>query len=101
MPEMYIEDRDAFGAPVDEEWRNRKELATGVSTPVIESLLDAARGAGARSGKICGAGGGCLLRVSEPEAVPAVRSALAGAGARVLDFRIESHGLTVEHRVTA
>jgi D-glycero-alpha-D-manno-heptose-7-phosphate kinase len=92
----------AFGQLVDEEWNNRKQLAPGVTTPTIEALLSEARAAGARSGKICGAGGGgCLLCVAEPDVVPAVRRALAAAGARVLDFHIELKGLTVESRVTA
>jgi len=92
----------AFAALVDDEWQNRKQLAPGVSTPVIERLLEAARTAGARSAKICGAGGGgCLLFVCEPDAVAAVKQALAAAGATVLDFTVESKGLTVETRVTA
>jgi D-glycero-alpha-D-manno-heptose-7-phosphate kinase len=95
-------DWGAFGALVEQEWSNRKQLAPAMTTPTIDRLLDAARAAGARSGKICGAGGGgCLLCVADPHASAAVRSALSRAGAQVLDFQIESKGLLVESRVTA
>ena len=66
------------------------------TTPEIDALVDAARRAGARAAKICGAGGGgCLVCMAAPDAVPAVASALAGGGARVLDFRLEHDGLRV------
>jgi len=95
-------DWPAVGRQVAEEWENRKMLAPGVTTPEIERLLAAARSAGALGGKICGAGGGgCLFCLAAPEDVPAVRDALSRAGARVLDFAIESDGLLVETRVTA
>jgi D-glycero-alpha-D-manno-heptose-7-phosphate kinase len=82
---------------VAEEWENRKRLAPGVTTPGIDALLAAAARAGALAGKVCGAGGGgCLFCIAEPPDLPAVRAALAAAGARVLDFRIERVGLRVE-----
>ena len=60
-------------------------------------MLAAARGAGSIGGKVCGAGGGgCLFCFAEPDAIAAVRSALAGAGARVLDFTIEARGLVID-----
>lgn len=81
------------------EWENRKGLAPGVTTPEIETMLDAALQAGAVAGKVCGAGGGgCLFCFGEPEAVPAIREALAAAGGRILDFTIEAQGLLVETR---
>lgn len=78
------------------EWDNRKRLAPGVTTPAIEDLIARARGAGARAAKVCGAGGGgCLVAMATPDGVPAVREALAGGGARLLDFHIETDGLRV------
>ena len=99
-----LERRDwaAVGRHVADEWDNRKELAPGVTTPDIDRMLAAAAAAGARGGKVCGAGGGgCLFCIGEPEAVPAIRQALADNGARLLDFRIETEGLRVETRVAA
>jgi D-glycero-alpha-D-manno-heptose-7-phosphate kinase len=79
------------------EWRTRKKLAPGVTTPAIEALMARAGAAGALAAKVCGAGGGgCLFCLADPPAVPAVRAALAEGGARVLDFRIESEGLRVD-----
>ena len=99
-----LEQRDwaAVGRHVADEWENRKGLAPGVTTPEIDAMLAAAARAGAAGGKVCGAGGGgCLFCIGEPEAVPAIRQALADSGARLLDFRIESEGLRVESRVDA
>jgi D-glycero-alpha-D-manno-heptose-7-phosphate kinase len=90
-------DWDASAAALREEWINRKRLAPGVSTPLIDDLIARAIGAGAQAAKVCGAGGGgCLFCLAPPAAVPAVRDALATAGARLLDFRIEPTGLLVE-----
>ncbi|HTL43438.1 MAG TPA: hypothetical protein VL262_03800 [Vicinamibacterales bacterium] len=87
------------GRQIAAEWENRKRLAPGVTTPEIDAMLEAARGAGGLAGKVCGAGGGgCLFCFGQPEAVPAIREALASAGAKLLDFRIEEQGLIVERQ---
>jgi D-glycero-alpha-D-manno-heptose-7-phosphate kinase len=87
------------GRQVAAEWENRKRLAPGVTTPAIDAMLASARTAGALGGKVCGAGGGgCLICLAEPQHVPAVRDALSAAGARLLDFQIETEGLKVETR---
>jgi D-glycero-alpha-D-manno-heptose-7-phosphate kinase len=82
---------------IQAEWAARKKLAPGVTTPKIESLIASAMQAGARAAKVCGAGGGgCLFCLAEPDAVAAVRHALASGGARVLDYDIETEGLRVQ-----
>jgi len=89
-------DWPAVGRQIAVEWENRKRLAPGVTTPVIEELIARAGAAGARAAKVCGAGGGgCLFCFAEPADIPAVRDALAAGGARILDFRIETEGLRV------
>lgn len=101
-PALERHDWAAVGRHVADEWENRKGLAPGVTTPAIDAMLAAARAAGAAGGKVCGAGGGgCLFCIGEPDAIPAIREALAGHGARVLDFRIETQGLSVETIVDA
>jgi D-glycero-alpha-D-manno-heptose-7-phosphate kinase len=90
------------GQHVAEEWENRKGLAPGVSTPEIDKMLAVAARAGADGGKVCGAGGGgCLFCIGDPADIPAIRTALADAGARLLDFRIEREGLKLDADVTA
>ena len=87
------------GRQIAREWQTRKRLAPGVTTPAIEALIDRACTAGACSAKVCGAGGGgCLFCFAEPQVVPAVRAALAEAGAQVLDYRIDREGLRVVDR---
>ncbi len=87
-------DWDRVGSAIAREWENRKRLAPGVTTPVIDTLIARAMAAGATAAKVCGAGGGgCLFCYGPPEAVPAIRAALADGGARLLDFRLERDGL--------
>jgi len=88
-------DWEAVGAAIDEEWENRKRLAPGVTTTVIDELVGRARRAGATAAKVCGAGGGgCLFCYGPPDRWHAIRDALAAGGARLLDYRIERDGLT-------
>jgi D-glycero-alpha-D-manno-heptose-7-phosphate kinase len=89
-------DWDAVGRQIAEEWENRKRLAPGVTTPLIENLIARARAAGATGAKVCGAGGGgCLFCYGPPEAREAVAAALTGGGAEILDYRIELEGLRI------
>jgi D-glycero-alpha-D-manno-heptose-7-phosphate kinase len=88
-------DWDATGRAIATEWENRKRLAPGVTTPAIDDLIARAMAAGATAAKVCGAGGGgCLFCYGAPEANGAIRQALAGGGARLLEFTFERHGLT-------
>ena len=79
------------------EWRERQALAPGVTTPAIDRLFGTAAAAGAAAGKVCGAGGGgCVFFLVEPSRRDAVRAAVAGAGARLLESPIDLDGLRVE-----
>jgi D-glycero-alpha-D-manno-heptose-7-phosphate kinase len=94
-----LERRDwpEVGRQIAAEWDNRKQLAPGVTTPEIDTMLSAAQKAGSLGGKVCGAGGGgCLFCFGDPEHLPAIRHALAATGARVLDFTIEARGLLID-----
>ena len=87
-------DWDEVGRQIATEWENRKRLAPGVTTSIIDDLIARARAAGATAAKVCGAGGGgCLFCYGPPEAKGAISAALAAGGARVLDYRIETEGL--------
>lgn len=88
-------DWDGMGRAIAQEWDNRKRLAPGVTTPAIDDLIARATAAGATAAKVCGAGGGgCLFCYGPPARREAIASALAAGGARILDYRIEHHGLT-------
>ena len=87
-------DWEGVGAAIAEEWSNRKRLAPGVTTPVIDDLIARATRAGATAAKVCGAGGGgCLFCYGPPDARDAIKDALSAGGARLLDYEIERHGL--------
>ena len=78
------------------EWDLRKRLAPGVTTARLDALIRCGQEAGADAAKVCGAGGGgCLLFLAPPDRAETVRGALAEAGARVLDCRIDTRGLQV------
>jgi D-glycero-alpha-D-manno-heptose-7-phosphate kinase len=95
---LVREDWDGVARSLGAEWEARKQLAPGVTTPMIETLIAGASAAGARAAKVCGSGGGgCLFFLADPKDVPAVQDALSSGGARLLEFRIEMDGLRVEH----
>lgn len=58
---------DEFGGLLDEAWRLKKQLASGISDPQIDEMYAAARKAGALGGKILGAGGGGFMMLYVPK----------------------------------
>lgn len=67
-----------FGRLLHESWMLKRSLSACVSTPLIDTMYETARKAGACGGKIAGAGGGgFLLLFVEPDRREAVRSALS------------------------
>lgn len=87
-------DLDAIGHLMDEGWRLKRGLASRVTNPDLDRMYEAARGAGALGGKICGAGGGGFLLVyCAPELQADVRAALDGVVE--LEFHLESEGSLV------
>lgn len=90
-------DMPGAGAALGREWENRKALIKGISTPEIDAAIDAAVGAGAWAGKVCGAGGGgCIVFLMPPDRREAVRGALANVPGRTLEAAPVAHGLTIE-----
>ncbi|HVR10388.1 MAG TPA: hypothetical protein VMW75_20245 [Thermoanaerobaculia bacterium] len=81
-------DLPQVGAGMSEEWRFRRQLATGISTPAIERLLERAAAGGAWGGKACGAGGGgCVAVLCPPDRRDEIAERLGEAGGQVLPAR--------------
>jgi D-glycero-alpha-D-manno-heptose-7-phosphate kinase len=95
-PALEAGEIDTFADLIAQNWESQKALDASITNEQIESLFAAAKAAGARGGKACGAGGGgCLYFIAEPGRREAVADALAAGGARVIPFAFESEGLTV------
>jgi len=79
-----------------EEWTNRKKNAPGITTPLIDRLVEVTRRAGSVGAKVCGAGGGgCVFFLVERGAKPRVSEAIEREGATVLPVRVAPRGVTV------
>jgi D-glycero-alpha-D-manno-heptose-7-phosphate kinase len=82
---------DSFGEILEENWQLKKSLASGISTGEIDSWYDAAKAAGARGGKILGAGsGGFMIFYAPRERHQAIEQALAML--RRVDFSFDPLG---------
>ena len=75
---------ERVGVLMSREWSFRRQLAEGISTPLVESLLEGALDVGAWGGKACGAGGGgCLAILCPVAARGAVEERLVAGGAHL------------------
>jgi len=84
-PALEAGELPRVGELMSREWSYRRRLAEGISTPVLEDLLQAAAAQGAWGGKVCGAGGGgCLAILGPAERKSAIVAALERAGGKVL-----------------
>ncbi len=81
-----------------EEWKLRRTNAPGISTPLMDKLIAAARRRGARAAKVCGAGGGgCAIVLIEKGTRQQVEEAIRKNGGQPLNFRVAREGLTFHH----
>lgn len=82
---------DLIGEMLHETWMLKRELADTVSRPMIDSIYDLGRSAGATGGKLLGAGGGgFMLFYVEPEKRQAVKDVLKPL--ICVDFEIDDDG---------
>lgn len=85
---------DCIGELLHTSWQLKKKLASKISNSTIDEIYEAARGAGAIGGKLCGAGGGGFLLLYCPyDRQNAVREALAPL--QELPFKLEPAGSKV------
>ena len=87
-------DVNALGVALNKSWQAKRALASGVSSPQIDQMVEAALAAGATGAKVTGAGGGGFLLVVCPlERQRAVRNQLAAM--TELPINIEPFGSRV------
>lgn len=81
---------------IEYEMSHRRQLSPGISTPEIDELATFAKENGAQATKICGAGGGgCVMFWVNPSDKQLLRGKLREKGAQVIDFHVDSEGLSV------
>ncbi len=96
--ELHRGNADAFGDILHENWELKKSLTAGISNEAIDGWYDAARKAGARGGKLLGAGaGGFLMFYADAGRHDAIKAALSGlrhvpmgfdfVGSRIIHFQ--------------
>ena len=78
------------------EWKLRRTNAPGITTPLIDKLIAAAKASGGLAAKVCGAGGGgCVIFFTTPEKRGRVADAVRRAGGRILPLQVARDGVTV------
>ncbi len=87
-------DFDGFGDLLDAQWQAKRERSPGITTPAIDAIYATLRRAGARGGRLLGAGGGGFFVAYAPDAM-ATRAALAAQGLRTIPVRFAPEGSTV------
>ena len=69
-------DWEGVGVSIESEWKVRRQLSNGITTPEIDHGIQMAKKAGATAAKICGAGGGGCFFAYFPNGTPETRSAI-------------------------
>ncbi len=89
-------DWDEAGRLLREEWSHRRKNAPGITTPLIDRLVDVTSRAGSSGAKVCGAGGGgCVFFLCERGAKDRVQEAITREGGTVLPVRVAPEGVKV------
>lgn len=92
---LEANDLSSFGELLNEGWKLKRTLASGISNPVIDQAYETALANGALGGKLLGAGGGgFLLFYCPPEKQERLRVAL---NMRPFPFSFEKDGTSVVH----
>ena len=87
------------GRLLREEWAHRRKNAPGISTPLIDALVETTRRKGALGAKVCGAGGGgCVFFLTEPDARDTIASVITNMGAQVLPCEVAPAGVKVSRK---
>jgi D-glycero-alpha-D-manno-heptose-7-phosphate kinase len=89
---------DAIGNILVAAHPQRKRLSPNITTPQMDHLIDVALANGAIAAKVCGAGGGgCIAFYCEDGRRAETEAALSRQpGAVILDWKVNTGGLTIE-----
>ena len=94
--ELQKNNVDAMGGLLHENWMLKKNLANGISNPLIDETYEKAMNANALGGKLLGAGGaGFMIFYVKPEYQENVRNALGHL--REMDFEMDNSGASIVH----
>lgn len=86
---------EKIGDILDFGWHNKKQMAEGISNPMIDEIYTAAKNAGATGGKMSGAGGGGFMIFYCPgNSRSNVVKTLESFGGKVKRYEFTSRGLT-------
>lgn len=96
MKEALLKGRvDEIGEVLDFGFRQKKQMAEGITNTLIDDIYEAAKKAGATGGKISGAGGGGFMTFYCPgNAKYAVMDTLQQFGGEVKRYQFTDHGMT-------
>jgi D-glycero-alpha-D-manno-heptose-7-phosphate kinase len=96
MKEALLKGRvHEIGEILDFGFRQKKEMAEGISNTLMEDIYSAAKKSGATGGKISGAGGGGFMIFYCPDNTKyAVMEALGTFGGHCRNYQFVDHGLT-------
>jgi len=76
-----------------EGWENKKKMANNITNPMIQEAMDVAMAAGAKAGKVSGAGGGgFIMFIVEPTCKKEVEEALKKLHGFVMPFQFSDGG---------
>ena len=85
---------DEIGEILDYGWQYKKQMAEGITNPVIDEIYETAKKAGATGGKISGAGGGGFMMLYCPKNTRyKVIEALQKFGGEFRRFQFTKYGL--------
>lgn len=86
-------DINSFAQIIHEGWENKKKMANHITNPIIQQAMDIALAAGAKAGKVSGAGGGgFIMFVVEPTRKKDVENALKQLNGFVMPFQFSDGG---------
>lgn len=86
-------DINSFAQIIHEGWENKKKMANHITNPMIQQAMDIALTAGAKAGKVSGAGGGgFIMFVVEPTRKKNVENALKQLDGFIMPFQFSDGG---------